>query len=175
MLYPSLRETLKQTISRCPTCQADVPAEVWKTTGTPATVHLTRTCPEHGEATACISSDARFYWLAKGNPENACGAGCACSADPAGIPGTLGRNADATVPEVEVLSTCLALIEIVDSCNLACPTCFADSPVGAAGDRLKSHSLESLQSRIGGVVSRKGKIELLQLSGGEPTLHPQFF
>ena len=166
MVFPSLKEVLKQTTSRCPTCELAVPAEVWKTTGTPAKVYLTRTCAEHGEATACIASDARFYWLAKGDPSNACGAGCACSADPAGVTGTLGRNAGATVPEVEVLSTCLALIEIVDSCNLACPTCFADSPVGAAGDRLKSHSLESLQSRIRGVVERKGKIELLQLSGG---------
>ncbi len=89
--------------------------------------------------------------------------------------GTLGRNANATVPEVEILSTCLALIEIVDSCNLACPTCFADSPIGATGDRLKTHSLESLKTRIQGVIDRKGKIEILQLSGGEPTLHPQFF
>ena len=138
-------------------------------------VYLTRECPDHGEHTACISSDARFYWLAKGDPANACGPGCACSADPAGRDGTLGRNAAATDPAVEVLSTCLALIEIVDSCNLACPTCFADSPVGAAGDRLKAHSLESLQERIGGVIGRKGKIEILQLSGGEPTLHPEFF
>jgi 7,8-dihydro-6-hydroxymethylpterin dimethyltransferase len=175
MITHHFRETLKQTVSRCPTCHADVPAEVWKTTGTPAKVFLTRTCSDHGEATACISSDARFYWLAKGNPANACGPSCACSADPSGITGTLGRNADAIVPEVEVLSTCLALIEIVDSCNLACPTCFADSPVGAAGDRLKSHSLESLQQRIRGVIERKGRIEILQLSGGEPTLHPQFF
>lgn len=175
MLYPSLRETLKQTVSRCPECLAEVPAEVWKTTGTPAKVYLTRTCAEHGEATACISSDARFHWMARGNPDNACGPGCACSADPAGVTGTLGRNAAATVPEVEVLSTCLALIEIVDTCNLACPTCFADSPVGAAGDRLKAHSLASLQDRIRGVIGRKGKMEILQLSGGEPTLHPDFF
>lgn len=175
MLFPTLRETLKHTTSRCPTCQKAVPAEVWKTTNTPAKVYLTRTCTEHGEATACIASDARFYWLAKGDPSNSCGAGCACSADPKGVTGTLGRNANVTVPEVEILSTCLALIEIVDSCNLACPTCFADSPIGAAGDRLKSHSLESLQSRIQGVLDRKGKIEILQLSGGEPTLHPQFF
>ncbi len=175
MLFPTLRETLKQTTSRCPTCQTAVPAEVWKTTGAPAKVYLTRTCSEHGEATACIASDARFYWLAKGDPSNSCDAGCACSADPNGVTGTLGRNANATVPEVEILSTCLALIEIVDSCNLACPTCFADSPTGAAGDRLKTHSLESLQARIQGVIDRKGKIEILQLSGGEPTLHPQFF
>ena len=169
------KETLKKTTSRCPECQRPAPAEVWKTAGTPALVYLTRECPDHGEHTACISSDARFYWLAKGDPANACGPGCACSADPAGRDGTLGRNAAATDPAVEVLSTCLALIEIVDSCNLACPTCFADSPVGAAGDRLKAHSLESLQERIGGVIGRKGKIEILQLSGGEPTLHPEFF
>ena len=30
--------------------------------------------------------------------------------------------------KVESLSTCLALIEIVNSCNLSCPTCYADSP-----------------------------------------------
>ena len=32
-----------------------------------------------------------------------------------------------------------------------------------------------MQQRIQGVINRKGKIEILQLSGGEPTLHPQFF
>lgn len=175
MLFPTLKETIKFTRSRCPVCHQDVPAEVWKSTGSPAKVYLSRQCAEHGEATACISSDARFYWLAQGNPANSCGAGCACAADPAGNNGSLGRNADATDSSVEVLSTCLALIEIVDSCNLACPTCFADSPVGAIGDRLKYHSLISLQQRIRGVLDRKGKIEILQLSGGEPTLHPEFF
>ena len=29
--------------------------------------------------------------------------------------------------------------------------------------------------RIQSVIARKGKIEILQLSGGEPTLHPEFF
>ena len=174
MLLPSLKQTLKHTTSRCPVCQRSAPAEVWKTSGTPSKVYLTRTCEEHGTHDACISSDARFYWLAQGDPSNACGAGCACSADANGRAGTLGRNAAVKSNAVEVLSTCLALIEIVDSCNLACPTCFADSPVGAAGGKLKAHSLESLQARIRGVIERKGKLEILQLSGGEPTLHPEF-
>ena len=109
MLLPSFKETLKQTTSRCPECRLPAAAEVWKTTGTPSQVYLTRTCTKHGESTACIASDARFYWLAKGDPANACGAGCACAADPAGRDGTLGRNAAATDSAVEVLSTCLAL------------------------------------------------------------------
>ena len=90
--------------------------------------------------------------------------------------GTLGRNADPgdAIGVVEKLSTCLALIEIVHSCNLSCPTCYADSPLGAGHD-VDAVPLEDLQQRIQGVIDRKGKIEILQLSGGEPTLHPQFF
>lgn len=91
-----------------------------------------------------------------------------------GSSGTLGRNAFSKENTVEKLSTCLALIEIVDSCNLSCPTCFADSPVGI-GARLQYRSLADLQGRISGVLDRKGGIEILQLSGGEPTLHPQLF
>jgi uncharacterized radical SAM superfamily Fe-S cluster-containing enzyme len=66
------------------------------------------------------------------------------------------------------------LIEIVHSCNLSCPTCYADSPVGI-GARVDFVACEELKRRIQGVIDRKGKIEILQLSGGEPTLHPDFF
>jgi uncharacterized radical SAM superfamily Fe-S cluster-containing enzyme len=150
-------------------------------------VFLKRTCPEHGEASICIATDARFYWLAQGKPENRNAEGCdfhahahsagiaypACAGGPAG---TLGRNANPgeALGIHEKLSTCLALIEIVNSCNLACPTCYADSPAGVR-DRVDAVPLSDLQRRIQGVIDRKGGIEILQLSGGEPTLHPQFF
>src|SRR5437868_4875420 len=169
-------ELLKRTTSRCPMCHAPCPGEVWRTGGIPSKVFLKRTCPEHGEASVCIASDARFYWLAKGRAENdPCGPGACCSADGSN-PGTLGRNADpgGALGVMEKLSTCLALIEIVNSCNLSCPTCYADSPLGA-GQKVDAVPLDNLQQRIQGVIDRKGKIEILQLSGGEPTLHPQFF
>ncbi len=170
-------ELLKRTTSRCPECQIPCPAEVWRTGGFSSKVFLRRTCPEHGEASVCIASDARFYWLAKGKDENGCdcGPGGCCSADGSN-PGTLGRNADPgdALGVMEKLSTCLALIEIVNSCNLSCPTCYADSPMGA-GQKVDAIPLADLQRRIQGVIDRKGKIEILQLSGGEPTLHPQFF
>ena len=185
-------ELLKRTTSRCPTCHAPCPAEVWRTGGIPSKVFLKRTCPEHGEASVCLASDARFYWLAQGKSENACCArpspgfatlspsdgvrGVACCASDGSPAGTLGRNADPgdALGVQEKLSTCLALIEIVNSCNLACPTCYADSPVGT-GARVDAVPLADLQRRIQGVIDRKGGIEILQLSGGEPTLHPQFF
>jgi uncharacterized radical SAM superfamily Fe-S cluster-containing enzyme len=170
-------ELLKRTISRCPACRRPCPAEVWRTGGIPAKVFLRRTCPEHGEASVCIASDARFYWLAKGKSENDCGCGrSSCSSADGSNTGTLGRNADPgdALGVQEKLSTCLALIEIVNSCNLACPTCYADSPTGVE-QKVDAVPLADLQRRIQGVIDRKGKIEILQLSGGEPTLHPQFF
>ena len=156
---------------------------------TPAKIFLRRWCQEHGETSICIASDARFYWLAQGNPRNAttlsplepasvkdeCSSGHACCASTGGQSGTLGRNANGRGEgPFEKLSTCLALIEIVDSCNLACPTCYADSPAGS-GDAVSAKSLADLKQRIQGVIDRKGGIEILQLSGGEPTLHPEFF
>jgi len=161
---------LKRTTSRCPICHAACPAEVWRTGGIPSKVLLKRICAEHGETTVCIASDSRFYWLAHGKSGNAC---CASNGAPAG---TLGRNAEPgeALGIQEKLSTCLALIEIVHSCNLACPTCYADSPVGS-GAHVDAVPIEDLKRRIQGIVDRKGKIEILQLSGGEPTLHPKFF
>lgn len=177
---------LKRTTSRCPVCHAASPAEVWRMGDR---VMLRRRCSIHGFAEACIASDARFYWLAQGKPENQCCGGTCRSADGAAT-GTLGRNAAApvlqfrdakkTAPEqipgtevlhTEKLATCLALIEIVNSCNLACPTCYADSPQSGKVDAVP---LADIQRRIEGVIARKGGIEILQLSGGEPTLHPQF-
>jgi len=172
------QQLLKRTTSRCPQCHAECPAAVWRVDGEPAKVFLRRTCPEHGDASVCIASDARFYWLAKGNSANGecCGGGSACCAADGSVAGTLGRNAapgDALGIQ-EKLSTCLALIEIVNSCNLSCPTCYADSPPGV-GQKIDAFPLNDLKRRIQGVVDRKGGIEILQLSGGEPTLHPEFF
>lgn len=171
-------QLLKRTVSRCPVCHSSCPAEVWRIGGKEAQVFLRRICQEHGAAEVCISSDARFYWLAQGDPRNVNGGnGCgnACRASDGAVRGTLGRNAlgQGDAP-FEKLSTCLALIEIVNSCNLACPTCYANSPVGA-GHNVDAVPLADLQRRIQGVIDRKGGIEILQLSGGEPTLHPEFF
>lgn len=101
--------------------------------------------------------------------------GSCCSAE-GGRCGTLGGNANPgdAAGVMEKLATCLCLIEVVKSCNLPCPTCFASSPIGT-GPRVDAVPLDDLISRISGVIGRKGKIEILQLSGGEPTLHPRFF
>ncbi|NNE91765.1 MAG: radical SAM protein, partial [Verrucomicrobiales bacterium] len=179
-----MTQSLKSTTSRCPVCADPVLAEVVvKSNGDgKERVFLKKSCGKHGAFETLISSDARFYWLSKGEESGCCGdekSGC-CAEPAAGDRiGFLGRNAQLNlVPDdpkpFHKLSTCLALIEIVDSCNLSCPTCFADSPVGV-GDKIQATSLADLKTRIQGVIDRKGPIEILQLSGGEPTLHPDFF
>lgn len=167
------RQHLKSTTSRCPVCGVACPAQVVKAEGK---VYLERECAAHGSFSACLASDERFYWLAQGKEENrSCCAGGSCCSAAGDEAGTLGKNAAGRAGETfEVLSTCLALIEIVNSCNLACPTCYADSPIGT-GAKVDAVPLEELKQRIQGVIDRKGRIEILQLSGGEPTLHPQLF
>ncbi len=167
-----LGQRLKMTTGRCLACERPCPAEVWESEpeterSQPTRVHLKRTCPEHGEQWSLLSSDSRFYWLSHGaekvDSSGCCGGG-SCDSE--------GRN---PAPDtIERLSTCLALIEIVNSCNLKCPTCFADSPIGI-GKAVDAVPLGEIQERIQGVIDRKGSIEILQLSGGEPTLHPEFF
>lgn len=176
-----LETVLKETTSKCPVCHKPKPAQVIKVKRDgKEQVIMRRTCPCHGTFEFLLASDANFYWLAKGDtgesPRGDCGCGSACSAG-GGRDGYLGTNAtdESRSGVIEKLSTCLALIEVTDSCNMACPECFADSPVGIKGDRLKYSPFDNLVGRIQGVIDRKGHIEILQLSGGEPTLHPELF
>ncbi len=67
--------------------------------------------------------------------------------------------------------SCLAILEINDACNLTCPVCFAGSAVGRGGHR----SLAEIEAMLDAVVASEGEPDLVQLSGGEPTIHPQFF
>ncbi|MEL6330315.1 MAG: radical SAM protein [Planctomycetota bacterium] len=149
---------LKTTTSRCPECLTPVPAVVYEDDR--GRVLMRKSCDIHGESTAVIAPDGRWYHHAVGRRETGCGSGCGCGGEPA------------TGDPFEKLSTCVALIEIVDSCNLECPTCFASSP---RSDEVDCRPFEEIVARIGGVVARKGFIDILQLSGGEPTLHPRFF
>jgi uncharacterized radical SAM superfamily Fe-S cluster-containing enzyme len=67
--------------------------------------------------------------------------------------------------------SCLSLIEVTDHCNLQCPICYAES--GPA--RQQYRSLEHIARMIAAVVRNEGEPDVVQISGGEPTLHPDFF
>ena len=66
--------------------------------------------------------------------------------------------------------SCLTLIELGDGCNLECPVCYAES----SPKRRNWHSLATIERMLDAVVANEGQPDVVQLSGGEPTLHPEF-
>src|SRR5437762_10952586 len=74
------------------------------------------------------------------------------------------------LPEMQTQHTCILLADLLDTCNLRCPTCFADSSPALEGVA----PLESVLSTVDTRLSREqGRLDVLMLSGGEPTLYPQ--
>ena len=67
--------------------------------------------------------------------------------------------------------SCLTVIEVTDRCNLACPTCYAMSSPNYGRHR----TLEEINRMMDVVVANEGEPDVVQLSGGEPTVHPDFF
>ncbi|WP_132394989.1 radical SAM protein [Pedobacter psychrodurus] len=67
--------------------------------------------------------------------------------------------------------SCLTVIEVTDRCNLACPTCYAMSSPSYGRHR----TLEEIERMMDVVVANEGEPDVVQLSGGEPTVHPDFF
>src|SRR5262249_40680275 len=67
--------------------------------------------------------------------------------------------------------SCLTLIEVTDACNLRCPICYANS----GPERQTHRPLAVIESMLDAVVANEGEPDVVQISGGEPTIHPHFF
>ncbi len=156
---------IADTWSRCNECGVRCRAEIFKSNDTPARIYAVKHCPEHGRTSSRLSSDANFYFLKQEGEACGCGpSGCGTS--------SLGENA----VTASQLHTCTLVVEIVYDCNLACPTCYADSPQTKTGRSQSFLSLEDFKSQIKMVLDKQGGvIDIIQLSGGEPTLHPDLF
>ena len=146
------------TRSLCPECRQVVDAQVLIRNGS---VYLRKRCPEHGWHEALVSSDAD--WHLNSQVFNKPGAIPYDFATPVerGCPHDCGL-----CPEHQQ-HTCVAVIEITARCNLGCPTCFADA---GAGHDLSVSQVEAMLDRL---LETEGQPEVVQISGGEPTLHPQ--
>jgi uncharacterized radical SAM superfamily Fe-S cluster-containing enzyme len=65
--------------------------------------------------------------------------------------------------------SCILLVDITENCNLNCPTCFAESGTGVNKYARLDHIMRALDAAI---QREGGRIDVLMLSGGEPTVHP---
>ncbi|WP_445257568.1 radical SAM protein [Nocardioides aurantiacus] len=73
------------------------------------------------------------------------------------------------LPEMQTQHTCILLEDLLDHCNLKCPTCFAASAPALASVAPLEQVLASIDARL---ARERGRIDVLMLSGGEPTLYP---
>ena len=151
-----------QTTSLCETCLEPVATKVIIEADK---VYYLKRCFAHGVQKVLISDDIEYWrqqklWLKPGDrPLHT------QSRTEAGCPFDCGL-----CPDHEQHS-CLAIVEINQACNLACPVCFA-----SATDIHGSHrSLPEIAAMLDALVASEGEPDLVQISGGEPTIHPQFF
>jgi 7,8-dihydro-6-hydroxymethylpterin dimethyltransferase len=151
------------TNSVCSKCLAKVEAKI---VFQDEAVYLHKHCTIHGREDVLIADDIEYYKL------------CQEFIKPGGMPLKFNTPIDrgcpydcGLCPDHEQHS-CLTLIEITDRCNLACPICYADS---GPSPKLKHRSLEVIERMLDQVVANEGEPDVVQISGGEPTIHPEFF
>lgn len=71
--------------------------------------------------------------------------------------------------ELQTQHSCILLLDITENCNLQCPTCFAGSGPGQG----RFARVEDILRTLDVCIEREGgRLDVLMLSGGEPTIHP---
>ena len=128
-------------------------------------VFYLKRCQEHGVQKTLISDDIAYWkaqkdWLKPGDRPLS-----AQTRTEHGCPYDCGL-----CPDHEQHS-CLAILEVNEACNLTCPVCFAASSTTKDSYR----PLVEIEAMLDTLVASEGEPDLVQFSGGEPTLHPRFF
>jgi 7,8-dihydro-6-hydroxymethylpterin dimethyltransferase len=150
---------LGTTQSLCPECLTLVPAKIITRRGR---VYFAKRCPTHGPREDFVCSDARHYDRMEFSLEGKLPAQF-------GVEPNRGCPFDCGLCTEHEQHTCVGLVEITSACNLTCPMCYAAS--GPGGKHL---SYDECTRAIDRLVEVEGRPEVLQLSGGEPTIHPEF-
>lgn len=126
---------------------------------------MLKRCPEHGSSKVLIADDITYYKNIRNYNK------------PSEMPYKFNTKTDygcpydcGLCPDHEQHS-CLTIVEITDRCNLSCPTCYA----GSSPTYGRHRTLDEVKAMLDAVVKNEKEPDVVQISGGEPTLHPEFF
>jgi len=151
------------TASICSTCLERIEAKIIFKDNK---VYLEKWCPHHGIDRVLISDDVDYYRLcrevyvkAPEMPERF------NTQMQRGCPFDCGLCPD------HMQHSCVTVMEITERCNLQCPVCYAASGPAVGGHR----SLPEIETMLDTLVANEGEPDVVQISGGEPTEHPEFF
>ncbi len=129
-------------------------------------VWMYKWCPSHGQTKVLVASDAAFWRMGREvyikppemperfNTEMAWGCPYDCGLCPD-----------------HMQHSCLTILEVTDHCNLSCPVCYAAS----GPHRTERRDLATIEKMLDAIVANEGEPDVVQISGGEPTTHPDFF
>jgi len=145
--------------SMCPTCRKLVDGQRIIRDGQ---VILRKQCPTCGKSEALISSDAEWFlrsltFLARGSVPHKYS-----TEVKDGCPTDCGL-----CPSHEQHS-CLPIIEITNHCNLDCPICIVQNRHNYNMTRAEFTAV------VDGLIEKEGTLDTINISGGEPTMHPEF-
>src|SRR5947207_3664659 len=150
-------------LSICPTCYAKVEGKIVFQDGS---VYLLKKCSVHGSQRVLIADDVDYYRRCREvflkPPEMPLHYN---------TPVKWGCPYDCGLCTDHEQHSCLSLVEIADACNLRCPVCYASS----GPDRPHFRPLDQIERMLDAVVRNEGHPDVVQISGGEPTIHPDFF
>ena len=148
-----------QTTSLCEECLAPVQAKIIFANNC---VYYLKYCPTHKYQTALISTDIAYFKQCRNFYTHE-------PLKPQHYFGTIEKGCpfDCGLCDDHEQHTAMAIMEVLDECNLRCPTCIAASAPGAGNHR----NLKEIDSMLNMLVKSEGHPDLLMISGGEPTIH----
>lgn len=160
MIRPSRPYTYLGTVTgMCRECRALVPARVVEEGGA---IYQERLCPKCGSHRARIADGVEWY-LDRVATTVRC--------KPARLPGHEIRNGcphDCGPCAFHANACHLPVFSVTNACNMDCPICFTYN----RPDRKYFMSRAELRPLLDKLIERAGPFDLMNVTGGEPTLHP---
>jgi 7,8-dihydro-6-hydroxymethylpterin dimethyltransferase len=152
---------IHSTVSYCPHCKTSQIANVFYEDNH---VYMKRLCPEHTSTPVIISSDYSWYMERITRAHEV--------SKPSEIkPISKGCPFDCGLCAQHSNTVHLPVFSITNDCNLDCPICFTYN----RPDKKYYKRLDEVKQIVDVIRKNRPVIDVINLTGGEPTLHPDFF